>query len=112
MIELMVLRQVKVAEKPNEITVTPYLLATESARYLVTIDAMGCRKNIATQNSYERANYLLSMKDTPLTLVDAFEAAFPLARCLDTAYHHNVLRGLGIMPEVGGPSVTHKETGY
>lgn len=103
----MVLGQVKVAEKSNEIMMIPYLLATESARHLVTIDATGCQKKVATQTLHKGADYLLSVKDNPLALVDAFEAAFPLARCLDAAYHHNVLRGLGIMPEVGEPPVTH-----
>ena len=44
----LVLGQVKVAEKSNEITAIPELLALlEVSGCIVTIDAMGCQKGIA-----------------------------------------------------------------
>ncbi|WP_226916970.1 ISAs1 family transposase, partial [Halomonas sp. FME65] len=76
-----VLGQVKTAEKSNEITAIPELLKLLNLQgCLVTIDAMGCQKKIATQILQKGADYLLSVKDNQPALADAFEAAFPMAK--------------------------------
>src|SRR3954447_2969652 len=59
----LVLGQVAVADKSNEITAIPKLLdmlAIEGA--IVTIDAMGCQREIATKIIDQKADYLLALK--------------------------------------------------
>lgn len=59
----LVLGQVKVAEKSNEITAIPKLLellAIEGA--IVTIDAMGCQRDIAQKIVEKNADYVLALK--------------------------------------------------
>src|SRR3954452_4326828 len=59
----LVLGQVKVAEKSNEIIAIPKLLdmlAIEGA--IVTIDAMGCQRAIAKQIIDQKADYVLALK--------------------------------------------------
>jgi predicted transposase YbfD/YdcC len=58
-----VLGQVKVAEKSNEIVAIPKLLnmlAIEGA--IVTIDAMGCQRDIAQKIIDKKADYVLALK--------------------------------------------------
>lgn len=65
----LVLGQVSTKEKSNEIEAIPRLLnmiAVENA--IVTIDAMGCQKAIATQIKHQKADYILSLKDNHPTL--------------------------------------------
>jgi predicted transposase YbfD/YdcC len=57
------LGQTKVDEKSNEITAIPKLLQLlELAGCIVTIDAMGCQKEIAHQIIEAQADYLLAVK--------------------------------------------------
>jgi predicted transposase YbfD/YdcC len=59
----LVLGQVKVADKSNEIVAIPKLLdllAIEGA--IVTIDAMGCQRAIATTILAKKADYVLALK--------------------------------------------------
>ena len=59
----LVLGQVKVAEKSNEIVAIPKLLemlAIEGT--IVTIDAMGCQRDIAQKVLEKKADYLLALK--------------------------------------------------
>ena len=59
----LVLGQVKVAEKSNEIIAIPKLLemlAIEGA--IVTIDAMGCQRDIAQKILDKKADYILALK--------------------------------------------------
>ena len=59
----LVLGQVKVADKWNEITAIPLLLARlDIAGSVITMDAMGCQKKIAQQIIEKEANYVLSLK--------------------------------------------------
>ncbi len=76
----MVLGQVKTEEKSNEITAIPRLLELLQLKgCLVTIDAMGCQKEIAQKILDGGADYLLAVKDNQPTLrealVDTFVAA-------------------------------------
>lgn len=58
-----VLGQLKTAEKSNEITAIPTLLALlELQGCIVTIDAMGCQKNIAQTIVEQEADYVLALK--------------------------------------------------
>ncbi|WP_280551814.1 ISAs1 family transposase [Halomonas sp. 25-S5] len=80
----MLLGQVKTAEKSNEMTAIPELLKLLNLQdCLVTIDAMGYQKKIATQVLQKGADYLLSVKDNQPALADAFEAAFPMAKIVN-----------------------------
>jgi len=74
----MVLGQVKVDDKSNEITAIPKLLSIlklEGA--LITIDAMGTQQKIAAQIQNAQADYLLALKgnqaETHQQVVEAFE---------------------------------------
>jgi predicted transposase YbfD/YdcC len=70
----LVLGQVKVAEKSNEITAIPKLLdllAIEGA--IVTIDAMGCQREIAQKIVDKKADYVLALKGNQGTLRDDVE---------------------------------------
>jgi predicted transposase YbfD/YdcC len=72
-----VLGQEKVAAKSNEITAIPELLqALYIKGLLVTIDAMGCQKNIAHQITTQRGDYLLAVKGNQPNLLEAIETAF------------------------------------
>ncbi len=59
----LVLGQVKVDEKSNEITAIPKLLSRlDIAGAIITMDAMGCQKKIAQQIIQQDADYVLSLK--------------------------------------------------
>jgi predicted transposase YbfD/YdcC len=70
----LVLGQVKVADKANEIVAIPKLLdmlAIEGA--VVTIDAMGCQRAIAQKIIDKKADYILALKGNQGTLRDDVE---------------------------------------
>ncbi len=59
----LVLGQVKVAEKSNEIVAIPKLLEMLEIRgAIVTIDAMGCQRDIAQKIVDKKADYVLALK--------------------------------------------------
>lgn len=59
----LVLGQVKVDDKSNEITAIPKLLTRlDIAGAVITIDAMGCPKKIAEQIIQQKGDYVLSLK--------------------------------------------------
>ena len=71
----LVLGQIKVAEKSNEIVAIPKLLdmmAIEGA--IVTIDAMGCQRDIAKKIMDKKADYVLALKGNQGTLREDVEA--------------------------------------
>src|SRR6202158_1615094 len=70
----LVLGQVKVAEKSNEIVAIPKLLdmlAIEGA--IVTIDAMGCQREVAKKIIHKKADYILALKGNQGTLREDVE---------------------------------------
>ena len=70
----LVLGQVKVAEKSNEIVAIPKLLdlmAIEGP--IVTIDAMGCQRDIAQQIVGKKADYVLALKGNQSSLREDVE---------------------------------------
>jgi len=84
----LVLGQVKVAEKSNEIVAIPKLLemmAIEGA--IVTIDAMGCQRDIAQKIIDKKADYVLALKGNQGSLredVELFVAEQKAAGFKDT----------------------------
>src|SRR5277367_3000616 len=65
----LVLGQIKVADKSNEITALPELLRVlELSGCIVTIDAMGCQKKIATGIVEADADYVLALKGNQETV--------------------------------------------
>jgi predicted transposase YbfD/YdcC len=69
-----VLGQVKVNEKSNEIIAIPALLDMMSIEgAVVTIDAMGCQRDIATKIIEEKADYIVALKGNQGTLREDVE---------------------------------------
>lgn len=67
----LVLGQVKTDEKSNEITAIPELLELlEITGCIVTIDAMGCQKDISKKIIENGADYVLSLKGNQTSLND------------------------------------------
>jgi predicted transposase YbfD/YdcC len=70
----LVLGQTKVDEKSNEIVAIPKLLAMLSIEgAIVTIDAIGCQKEIAKQIIDKKADYVLALKGNQGTLREDVE---------------------------------------
>ena len=96
-----VLGQVKVEDKSNEITAIPTLLSVlEVAGCIVTIDAMGCQVEIADQIINQGGDYLLAVKQNQGNLYDDICLFFDLAQQNDFArvthsYHQTVNGGHG-----------------
>jgi predicted transposase YbfD/YdcC len=75
------LGQVATEEKSNEITAIPALLDRIDVQgAVVTIDAMGCQKDIAKKIVDAGGDYVLAVKDNQPTLYAAVEAVFSDAR--------------------------------
>lgn len=81
-----VLGQYKTCEKSNEITAIPLLLKMlDISGCIITIDAMGCQKKIASTIIRKKADYVLSLKEnhrtffenTKLYLDDKIESGMP-----------------------------------
>ena len=95
------LGQVAVEEKSNEITAIPELLRLlELKGALVTIDAMGCQKAIATQIVEQEADYVLPVKgnqprlqaDIAATVTDVIDRDF---EGIEHDIYHSEERGHG-----------------
>jgi predicted transposase YbfD/YdcC len=95
------LGQVAVSDKSNEITAIPRLLELlDLSGAVVTIDAMGCQKDIARQVREGEGHYVLAVKDNQERLMEDVQACF--AAELDKAdgegsysYHETAERGHG-----------------
>ncbi len=73
----LVLGQVKVDDKSNEITAIPQLLqALEVSGCIVTIDAIGCQTEIAETIIDQQADYVLSLKDNQGNLFEDVHLLF------------------------------------
>jgi predicted transposase YbfD/YdcC len=87
------LGQLAVDQKSNEITAIPQLLELLDIKGdTVTIDAMGCQKEIAKTIVDKEANYVLQVKDNQPTLRAALSEAF--IRFADEDYTESSLRRL------------------
>jgi predicted transposase YbfD/YdcC len=77
----LVLAQVKVDAKSNEITAIPELLrALAIEGCIVTIDAMGCQREIAQQIVEQGGDYVLALKENQDTLYHDVADTFAQAR--------------------------------
>ena len=95
----LVLGQVKVDEKSNEITAIPQLLdLLEISGCIVTIDAMGCQKEIAQKIIDNQADYVLALKENhPGTYRDV-QSLFDYAQEInfaDCQYHQTLDKNHG-----------------
>lgn len=96
-----VLGQRQVDSKTNEITVIPELLRLlDVADCLVTIDAMGCQRDIAQSIRDEKADYLLRVKDNQAKLRQDLEDWFVHAdqqafQEMNMSYHETVSKTSG-----------------
>jgi predicted transposase YbfD/YdcC len=73
----LILGQRKCAEKSNEITAIPALLdMLDTTGGIVTIDAMGCQKNIADKIISKEADYVLALKGNQGNLCDEVGSFF------------------------------------
>ena len=90
----MVLGQVKVSEKSNEITAIPELLKSLLIKgNIISIDAMGCQEDIAECIIDGKGDYLLAVKNNQHTLFENIEDSF---RFLKTAgYDETIDTGHG-----------------
>jgi predicted transposase YbfD/YdcC len=81
----LVLAQVKVDDKSNEITALPALLELLDLKgAIVTLDAMGTQKQIASQIHTAQADYVLTLKANHPTLFQQVKQWFKSAREQDT----------------------------
>lgn len=80
----LVLGQIKVGEKTNEITAIPNLLeALALEGTTVTIDAMGCQTQIAQKIIDVQANYVLAVKGNQPELLENIEDEFRFNKAMD-----------------------------
>jgi predicted transposase YbfD/YdcC len=77
----LVLGQVKVEDKSNEITAIPILLdLLDIEGCIITIDAMGTQREIAAKITEKKADYLLALKGNQGTLKDDVEDLFKIQK--------------------------------
>jgi predicted transposase YbfD/YdcC len=97
----LVLGQEATGEKSNEITAIPKLLELlELHGCIVTIDAMGCQRDIAEQIVNQGADYVLGLKGNQSSLHEAVEDYFTAAHAagfnqVKHTYHEETDKGHG-----------------
>jgi len=97
----LVLGQLKVEEGTNEITTIPRLLRLlELNGCIVTVDAIGCQKEIAEEIVAQGADYLLAVKNNQEQLYQDIELFFRLSEennfaKVDHTYERTVNKGHG-----------------
>jgi predicted transposase YbfD/YdcC len=96
----LILAQLSVPEKTNEITAIPDLLdqlaqSKQLEGALVTIDAMGCQVEIADKIVAHKADYLLALKGNQPTLEADVEDYFRTAPAAETVTKTTVEKGHG-----------------
>jgi len=90
----MVLGQLKVSEKSNEITAIPKLLELITIKgCTITIDAMGCQQEIATKIIKQEANYILAVKDNQKQLHLDIQDEFKFGKDIGTHLHQDLGHG-------------------
>lgn len=95
------LGQVAVDAKSNEITALPQLLALlDVSGAIVTVDAMGCQKEVAKKIREEGGDYVLTVKGNQERLLEDLQQCF--ARGIDTdfagmtySFHETTTQGHG-----------------
>ena len=82
----LVLGQIKVDEKSNEITAIPELLEILCIEgCVITIDAMGCQRDIAEKIIRNDANYILAVKGNQPELYQDIQDSFVFSKKVKTA---------------------------
>ena len=95
----LVLGQKKVHKKSNELTAIPELIEMlEIAGSVITIDAMGCQKNITSLIIKKKGDYILALKGNQKLLYEAVKEWFEVAQKVDYLgrdynYHEQVEAG-------------------
>jgi predicted transposase YbfD/YdcC len=101
----LVLGQLRVADKSNEITAVPRLLrALELAGCIVTIDAMGCQKRIAKEIIEADADYVLALKGNQETVHQEVQSY------LDDAIVRAAAAPKRKLPEKGEPELAYHQS--
>lgn len=86
----LVLGQVKTEEKSNEITAMPTLLEMlEIKGCIITIDAMGCQKDIAEKISEAGADYVFGLKGNQSNLHDDVRLYFETEKVANRTVTHD-----------------------
>ncbi len=90
----LVLGQVKVHEKSNEITAIPELLKVLCLQgCIVTIDAIGCQKNIVKQIVEQGGDYVINLKKNQGSLYERVDELFTAAiQSKFQGYNHSEIR--------------------
>lgn len=87
----LVLGQRKVDEKSNEITAIPPLLEVLAlAECIVTIDAMGCQKEIAKAIVGKEAHYILAVKVNQAQLHEQVQDSFRFVQPDEISTEHDL----------------------
>ena len=90
----LVLGQYKVDDKSNEITAIPQLLKVLVLKgCIVTIDAMGCQKEIASDIINKEADYILALKGNQGTLLEEVEDSFRFIQTTHVSVERNLDHG-------------------
>jgi len=90
----LVLGQVKTDEKSNEITTIPKLLELLSVKdTIVSIDAMGCQKEIASAIIEKDADYILAVKGNQAQLLEDIEDEFRFGKNIETSINEDLDHG-------------------
>lgn len=90
----LVLGQVKVNEKSNEITAIPKLLDILSLQgNIITIDAMGCQTKITDKIISEKADYIIAVKENQKTLNQEIKDEFKFSEDIQTTTSQNLDHG-------------------
>src|SRR5690606_15507790 len=80
----LVLGQLKVNEKSNEITAIPMLLKIlDIEGSIITIDAMGCQKDIAEKIIDNGADYILAVKENQASLLEKIKDEFLFSKQIE-----------------------------
>lgn len=89
-----VLGQIKVNEKSNEITAIPELLKIlDIENAIISIDAMGTQKDIVDTIIDNNANYILAVKGNQPQLLEHIEDEFRFSKQLDTNINEDLGHG-------------------
>lgn len=95
----LILGQMRTEAKSNEITVIPKLIESIDIKgAVITIDAMGCQKDIAKAIIEKEADYVLMVKDNQPFLSDELQNYFNQAEAIN---FEGVLHELCVKEEVG-----------
>lgn len=90
----LVLGQVRTATKSNEITVIPELLdILDISQTIITIDAMGCQKEIANKIIDRQADYILAVKENQPQLLQDIKDEFRFSKSIATHTNEDIGHG-------------------